>query len=488
MKVINIIIFSVVLLVQSVSAQQIPVLNHNVINPYTLNPSYAGFNGSGAFLHFRKQWVGFDRAPETGLLTANWKLNNEKSGLGILISNDKNNILANTSGKISYAQYFKISKTQQLLLGLNIGVIQNRILFDEVQAQDKSDEVILINNLSRSHFESDFGLTYKAKKLTAQFVIPQLLGSSSMFTDSYTERELNYSLLRHFIGIVDYEFSIGENVKLSPVIQLRGVSGLPFQYDAMLKTVYKEQSWVVVGFSPKNSFAVTLGTELDNRFTLGYSAEFSVNNLASYNSGSHEIVFGIKFKDKSNAVFDEKELKALKKDIAIESERSNYMTQKNDAIQKEIEEQRKEIEGYIYGLEELKKENEKNKEELLEVIKTNKTLLNQSSNNESNLNNSSENIVTTDEKDSGVNQLVVNDYYVIVSAFKDIKNVKRMQQILMAEYNLKTNIVEKEQGSWYFVYTLKTNSRSEADKNIVKVKAVDKKGLIVSPWVYLISN
>ena len=479
MKVIIIIVLSLVTLFHNVYSQQVPVFNLNTINPYSLNPSYTGYNGSSAFLHYRKQWIGFDRAPESGLLSANWKLNNDKSGLGILILNDKNNILANTSGKISYAQYFKISKTQELLLGVNLGVKQNRILFENIQAQDESDEVLLANNLSKSYFESDFGLTYKINELTAQLIVPQLLGGNSTFNDTYNEKTVNYTLLRHFVGIVDYEFNVGEHVQLSPIIQLRGVAGLPFQYDAMLKTVYQDQTWVVVGYSPKNSFAVSVGTEIDHRFTIGYSAEFSVNNLAAYNSGTHEVVLGIKFKDKSNAVFNDKELKAIKKDIAIENERSSYITQKNEALQKEIEGQREKLENYIFGLEELKKENEKNKEELFEIIKTNQTLLNKNSNTETrvdNLNNENQNLKMT------------NEFYVIVSAFKDIKNVKRMQQILKAEYQLETGVIENKKGSWYFVYSTKTNNKDEANSNVMKIKQLDKKGLIITPWVYLSNN
>lgn len=81
----------------SFKAQQTPVLEHYLVNPYLINPATAGLNGNNVFVDIRNQWQGFVGAPQTQILTLDGALKGDKMGIGLTIKNDKVNVLGSTS-------------------------------------------------------------------------------------------------------------------------------------------------------------------------------------------------------------------------------------------------------------------------------------------------------------------------------------------------------------------------------------------------------
>src|SRR5712664_4820859 len=68
------------------------------LNPYTLNPSYAGVEGRTAlFAGYRKQWSSIEGAPVIGTFSFHTPLNKELS-FGMALANDKRGITQVSSG------------------------------------------------------------------------------------------------------------------------------------------------------------------------------------------------------------------------------------------------------------------------------------------------------------------------------------------------------------------------------------------------------
>ena len=92
-------------------AQQIPLFNAALINPFIENPAVAGENKySQGFLDYRKQWLDIEGAPENALLTVDWPLKDEKSGLGLMISSDRTNIIGNIGFLTGYSHNIKLGE------------------------------------------------------------------------------------------------------------------------------------------------------------------------------------------------------------------------------------------------------------------------------------------------------------------------------------------------------------------------------------------
>src|SRR5690606_31889592 len=80
---------SFVLLLQlSAAAQPSTNFTQFFLNPYTLNPSYAGIDGQPALsLLYRNQWIGVDGAPTTAMLSLHAPLKDRVGG-GIQLANE----------------------------------------------------------------------------------------------------------------------------------------------------------------------------------------------------------------------------------------------------------------------------------------------------------------------------------------------------------------------------------------------------------------
>ena len=71
-------------------AQQKTVLSQYMFNGQVLNPAYSGVHEKlSATALYRNQWVNLEGAPTIQTLTVNTGFKRNKTGVGIMISNDK---------------------------------------------------------------------------------------------------------------------------------------------------------------------------------------------------------------------------------------------------------------------------------------------------------------------------------------------------------------------------------------------------------------
>lgn len=146
----------------SIAQEKLP-LYHDYLtdNFYLVHPSMAGAaNCDKLRVTGRKQWVGQDDAPELQTLSYNMRIA-ERSGLGILIFNDKNGYHSQKAVKLTYAHHLLFSRDEvdlnQLSFGLNAGYIQN--LLDK-SAFTEFDPVIANRQANSSYINFDIGISY----------------------------------------------------------------------------------------------------------------------------------------------------------------------------------------------------------------------------------------------------------------------------------------------------------------------------------------
>ena len=76
-------------------AQQEMMVSHYMFNGLLLNPAYAGTHDyfTATALH-RSQWVKFDGAPVSQIVSIDGPIANKRLGIGLLIHNDKIGIIS----------------------------------------------------------------------------------------------------------------------------------------------------------------------------------------------------------------------------------------------------------------------------------------------------------------------------------------------------------------------------------------------------------
>ena len=86
------------------NAQQEAHYTHFMYTKQLINPGYVGSSGAANFLGlYRKQWIGFNGAPESQLLTFNTPFFDQRVGFGVAVAHQEDGDFNRYFGNISYS-------------------------------------------------------------------------------------------------------------------------------------------------------------------------------------------------------------------------------------------------------------------------------------------------------------------------------------------------------------------------------------------------
>ncbi len=289
-------IVSIVTFLGSVSVlfgQQIPLSNLYTTNHYILNPAYAGQSDfTQAYATHRRQWVGITNAPVTSYLTGNTYLG-KNMGVGLKLYSDKTSILSQTYGMVSFAYHLPISETAKLSFGLSAGMFSNSIDVGAITANDMTDD-LFTGGAYKPTFETDFGMAYRSERLNASVSIPRFIETGSRFNGPIDQGV--YTLRRHAMTYVGYDFPVGEGNTFTPSIMTRMVPGVDFQYDINADFNVNDKYSAGLGYRESEGIIARLGMTISEKVVVNYAYEFFTSGITSRSGGSHEIRVGIKIR------------------------------------------------------------------------------------------------------------------------------------------------------------------------------------------------
>jgi len=128
------ILFTLILVVSftSLRAQQLPIINQYMIDPYQINPAFAGYDGfMNINLTAHEQWVGLDNSPKTHAVTFHTRLYEQsfiqkenpvkknrrrpfrggRVGVGGAVYDDRLGLISRTGFQITYAYHIPFEVT-----------------------------------------------------------------------------------------------------------------------------------------------------------------------------------------------------------------------------------------------------------------------------------------------------------------------------------------------------------------------------------------
>ena len=282
-------------------AQQMPQTSVYGYNMYAVNPAYAGINSCThlAISHLN-QWVKVDGAPATSMITVNTSLGN-RFGLGGQLLIDKIGMLQQFSGMGTLSYGMKFGE-HRLRAGLSVGYNQYRLNPSSAIVFDPVDPIVMGGNQAAGALNTDLGLVYQFQNLELAAATKQLIHSYSNF--GYTNSQ-GYGLRRHFTGYAAYNINIASNWSLKPSIFLKGINHV-LQADINTSATYKNFLNVGIGLRTQVGLIGRIGITVKDKFMFGYAYEAPMANMASYSSGSHELIMTMQFckqkKEKINIV------------------------------------------------------------------------------------------------------------------------------------------------------------------------------------------
>lgn len=295
-KTIYIILFIVI--ASQIKAQQLPQYTQYMLNDLALNPAVSGKDDySDMRSNNRYQWVGITDAPRTYMLTVHSPFKNRKMGLGTHIYTDIVGPTRRVGANISYAYHVKLTSQTRLSMGISAGMQQWGIDGHKLILHDDGDNNLLIQYQTKIVPDFGAGIMVHNKKWHIGFAAPQLYQSPIKLYKNTTNRG---TLVTHFLLNGAYKFDITEDIKLEPSFLAKYASPAPVKVDVGARVIYQEQIWLGGAYRHNDAFTALVGFMYKNYLMIGYSYDITTTRLKRYNTGTHEIMFGLRFSKKQS--------------------------------------------------------------------------------------------------------------------------------------------------------------------------------------------
>ena len=322
---ISIILLSVIFLNKYSIAQQLPINTNYVLNNYAYNPAVAGSKPHAvANFNYRNQWVGFQDAPKTFMLSLYSTVGKQKKvAIGTLINSDNTGLLSRTSGYLTFGYHVKLNKTYKLGLAASIGMVQYRVKLYDAKVADTGDNLLTGNILSNNVFDSNGGLYLYSDNLFFGLSTYQYLGNKLTFKDSQSK------LSQHIYATVGYTFKLSKIISVQPTALIKFNKPSPIQPEFSMRVIYKNIFWVGSSYRLNESVSALFGVTIKDKLTIAYSYDIITSKIRTYTSGSHEIMLTYQFiKPKKKLDSDEEELNDIDNSIKSKFKKQNEESSK----------------------------------------------------------------------------------------------------------------------------------------------------------------
>jgi type IX secretion system PorP/SprF family membrane protein len=281
--------------------QLFPLSDHYVYNTLVINPAFAGCHDAlSATISYRDQWVGFKDAPKSYMLSIHTPIYNDRIGLGLLIDKNSIGIFKETSFIGNYAYRVELYDGK-LALGLGFGVTAYNIAWNELNATD-ADDVLLINNPASAILPTfSLGAYYYTRKYFIGISLPLLLSHEIDQSTGKYKIKNNFSGYNYFFA-GGYEVRINPRVKLLPSILIKYHPDNDIQIDYSTQINLNDRIWIGIGYRNKNILIGMFQYQINYQLRMAYSYDFDLGSIGRYRNGSHEIVLNYIFKYARNVI------------------------------------------------------------------------------------------------------------------------------------------------------------------------------------------
>ncbi|MDQ3108978.1 MAG: type IX secretion system membrane protein PorP/SprF [Bacteroidota bacterium] len=289
-------------------SQQLPHYSQYMINDYVMNPAIGGknnyFEGISAN---RYQWIGITDAPRTYILSMNGPLKYDHMGIGGQLFTDIVGPTRRTGFNMSYAYHAPLTEKIKLSFGLSAGITQFMVDGQKINLHDPGDLIIV--NALQSVLTPDFsaGFYLYSDRFWVGASCMQIQGNKLKFFDYMSNTES--TMTRHYYGMLGYRQPLGDDFVLEPSALLKFAQPVPFQFDIGMRAIYKDKFWLGGSYRNRDAIAIYTGYILRENLMIGYSYDVTITNLGNYSSGTHELVFGVRFNRKGLKKSSETEAK-----------------------------------------------------------------------------------------------------------------------------------------------------------------------------------
>lgn len=437
---------AILLMTASAFAQQLPLSSQYYTNMFVTNPAFTGTTDehTRAFITHRSQWIGIAGGPQTSYLTIDGPIEDKNIGLGLKLYSDVTDITSRMGAFGNYSYKLKINDDNNVLFGLALGILNNRIDFSKAVMRDADDPFLYTEPQSKTVFSADFGLGYTWKKLEVGFAIPQLLGNKIRYKNNLGENSY-YNLSRSYQGSIKYVFDVVKEKEITayPLIFVSGEKGAPFHYDVNAVLDWKKMGWVGVTYHSNYAVAASIGVRYKN-LSVGYSYDIGIGKVKKYTGSSSEFLLSYTFgggrRSQDEPVVTKTETKDTMSDLMFAKLKAQA-----DSNTAQMERLKAELTKLKNGAASSQSNSENLTENLMRVAPSNDFV---------------------DENGMSMNA----GFYVVIGSFSSKDNANKFKQANLIKGYTKTEVIQNHKTKVYYVYVTKTESQKEGEAEQAKYK------------------
>ncbi len=270
-------------------AQQQPLGSHYLVNPYSLNPVFAGHTYDNSFfMTFRRDWVGIPGSPVTVQMNGHRHLV-EGLHIGGSLLGDQADIFYRLRAGVSLTYHLQTGDGQYLSLGLGGNMFQSLIRIDKANV-DLQDPVLRdLDRLLNTNFNASFGLTWQYDDFFIGGGSPLVLRTREAY---YTGVEGLFAYERAWDAFTGNRFDIDGYWEFSPMLLFRKTINQPSTFDVSAMFSYDRRLWLGALYRTTGLFGLSVGGRIFDRTVFHYTYEAGIGGINLGSGGSHEISIG----------------------------------------------------------------------------------------------------------------------------------------------------------------------------------------------------
>lgn len=275
-------------------AQHTPITTQYLFNGLLINPAYAGSRDAlTANLTWRKQWAGFDGAPETQVFSVHSPLPGKKLAVGLLVTNDGIGISKQTGVMSNFAYRVKLG-SGKLSFGVGAGFKTGRYQWTAVRTTEEGDVQFAADGPATTRADLSGGIYWYSKQYFLGFSLPTLPHTIAI-ADSSRNNAATGTLFAQPMLTGGLVLKTGTDFKIKPSFLLRRSGAGPVSGDLSLNVIYQDRFWLGASWRKADAVCLMLEVLPTPQFRIGYSYDLGLSSLSAYQQGSHEVMLQYEF-------------------------------------------------------------------------------------------------------------------------------------------------------------------------------------------------
>ena len=280
----------------SADAQQLPRYGHFVLNPFLVNPAYAGtISQFPVYLTMRNQWSGLDGAPTSAIASSHISAPFHTGVGAILQYDDFGGAFTRTSIEGAGSYRIDLNNYDAVSFGLGLAAIQNKFDPSGIKVLNEDDAALNYMQTETSiNLDASLGMLIYGPDYYFGLSVPQVIQTRWNMAGPDSANNKN---TRHYMLMGGYRYRLMKDIDLhgAGLIRMTGVTRP--QFDCNVRGEYRETYFAGFGYRYKDAVSMLLGGYYFN-FMLAYNFEFSASKSRYMSPYTHEITLGYIIKGK----------------------------------------------------------------------------------------------------------------------------------------------------------------------------------------------